>query len=395
MNPMNVITIGILLSKMREFMKTTKALIHDTARYTRSRSENEGSGRWEVISDDSASVHSGEERQRHEKEEPQHVGDQGSEKSSFEIAPSDRENEEDERPEPPPQGKDISELKEDIRKLRAEFYCLDAPRHCTRDPEVEYEEEVWIQCGVKGVIVPYRKSQGWISLRKRVIRIFKLKSQRWELKRKRQLSDGGKGWVRVEQPLRNMQDGIRYRVWIRNERKRAPGNRGGTTHGKPREEWHKYDQMQGGDLTTQTPPRPAGAPSVSTTGFNPEAEKRKGNVSLIERNEGKKPVALSQPTSKPRTETSSQFQRGTEDSSKSMPAGTTSRDGWTWTAAPEVASGTATGAREKFLAPPAEDRPQDKSAHEGKPVDEGKAKTRIPTAAEREANRLFYGTPEG
>jgi hypothetical protein len=44
---------------------------------------------------------------------------------------------------------------------------------------------------------------------------------------------------------------------------------------------------------------------------------------------------------------------------------------------------------------PGEDRPQDKSTHEGKPVNEGKAKTRIPTAAEREANRLLYGTPEG
>jgi hypothetical protein len=78
-------------------------------------------------------------------------------------------------------------------------------------------------------------------------------------------------------------------------------------------------------------------------------------VLSIERNEGRKPVTTSQATMQQK--------------------GTVSRDGWSWTADPEVVSDTATGAREKCLASPAEDWPQGRSTCKGKSGNGDKATT--------------------
>jgi hypothetical protein len=72
--------------------------------------------------------------------------------------------------------------------------------------------------------------------------------------------------------------------------------------------------------------------------------------------------------------------------------GTVSRDGWSWTADPEIVSDTATGAREKCLASPAEDRPQDRSTCKGKSGNGDKATTPTPRVGAPEAT-ILSGKP--
>jgi hypothetical protein len=95
---------------------------------------------------------------------------------------------------------------------------------------------------------------GWLSLRRRIILVFKLKGSRWELQRKRHLPEGKSGWTRVEQPLRDPEEDLK-----------APGVRLTTTHVTLLEDCGRF-QRQGGDKTTteKPTPRPDGKPSVQT-----------------------------------------------------------------------------------------------------------------------------------
>jgi hypothetical protein len=92
------------------------------------------------------------------------------------------------------------------------------------------------RCGTKKRSIPYRRSQGWASLRKKVIRIFGLKRASWELQGRRIDTSGQDGWRIMAQPLRQPGEGMWYRMVIRRNRRKSPGPRRGTTDGKL-EDW--------------------------------------------------------------------------------------------------------------------------------------------------------------
>jgi hypothetical protein len=248
-------------------------------------------------------------------------------------------------------------LEEEIARLReANSWAASRPGLLGSNPG-ESDRDVLVHFRKEMRYIPLTAKQGWASLRKRLIRVFKLKRSRWELRGRKIGTDGDGGWTVVEPPLRVICEDMEYRVVIKQWKEKIPGVKGGTTHGKPRKEWRLRKQRQGGPATTTTGKRPEGRPPEPTKGIEVERAVRK-EVLSIERNEGKKPVTTSQATTQQK--------------------GTTSRDGWVWTADPEVVSDEVTGAREKCLTPPAEDRPQDKSTCEGKSGNGDKAATPIP-----------------
>jgi hypothetical protein len=98
------------------------------------------------------------------------------------------------------------------------------------------DKRVEVYDGKKKRIIPWKRVQGWASLRKRMIHIFGLKRARWELQERRIGTPGDGGWTIVSPPL--LPDAEReYRVIRRKITKKAPGPRGGTTHGKPKKVW--------------------------------------------------------------------------------------------------------------------------------------------------------------
>jgi hypothetical protein len=261
MNLVNLTTMGILFSALRGFTRSIRALARGTARGGRKKVEEYGSQPWGAISTDSTPAPSEDEEHRQRGDDRPSDGDsQGPElRAHTEVLARKDGHQADEAEPVLHSATENEELRREIGQLCGQIATLKASRDDLRGLEAVDDEEVWIQCGPKRVIVPDRKSQGWPGLRKRIIRIFNLKDKVWELQRERLTRTGERGWTRVEQPLRNAEEGIQYRVWIKKKKRktRAPGIRGGTTHGKPRWSWSQYDQRHGGGLAiTDSSPRP-------------------------------------------------------------------------------------------------------------------------------------------
>jgi hypothetical protein len=239
-----------------------------------------------------------------------------------------------------------------------------------KDAAESDELHVFVRCGKKTWTLPWGRDQKWASLRKLLIRTFKLKNAYWELEERQFEAVGDDGWRKVLSPSNQPGRDMEYRiVRIRGWRRRAPGmsDRSRTTHGRPRNEWKVVYQRQGGPAATESAPRPDRAPPLPADGPKAGGVGRRGAARLIERNE-------SACTGREKVEGQSRGKRATED----IPT-------------PNILP----GAREKYLPPPAEDRPQATSTlKKGNLEKEDKPNKPIPKEAERVADRLLYGTPK-
>jgi hypothetical protein len=179
MNSTELMTIGVLFSLMRGFSKSIQARGHNTARFQQNTFES--AGKPEASFEDSEGSAAARPRgdkhwrkKRKRSEEPDSRGPDsrarpGSRRDSDETDSSGVE------PEPHTQ-EEIQILKAEISVLRAQVESLEAsrPRHLELERE-EADIHVLVHCGPKKRSIPFRQSQGWASLRKRMIRIFGLK----------------------------------------------------------------------------------------------------------------------------------------------------------------------------------------------------------------------------
>jgi hypothetical protein len=181
-------------------------------------------------------------------------------------------------------------LEEEIARLR-EAESLAASRsgpvgYCP--PGVEaFDVEVHFKKMKRSVTV--RENQGWAQLRKRLIRKFRLKGSRWELRKRHICAEGDGGWEVVDLPPRTIGEMDQYRIVVKKAKRQVPGVRD-TTQGKPRATWRLGNQRQGGPATTTTGKRPEERPPGPETGIRIERAKGR-EVLLIEWNEVKKPGA--------------------------------------------------------------------------------------------------------
>jgi hypothetical protein len=197
-------------------------------------------------------------------------------------------------PSGPTAERETQQLREEILALRETFEHLKGLNTALRDrirrwdekAEALNETRVFARCGTKGRTLLWNQNQKWASMRKRLIRTFKLKDSYWELEEKRFETVGDDGWRIVLPPLDQPGRDMEYRiVRIRRRRRRAPGMSDWSriTHGRPGNEWKVGYQRQGGPATIGSAPRPNGAPPWSADGPNAGGVGRRGAVSLMDR----------------------------------------------------------------------------------------------------------------
>jgi hypothetical protein len=167
----------------------------------------------------------------------------------------------------------------------------------------EEDEQVLVHCGTKRRIVPYRRSQGWASLRHRLTRIFGLKRAVWELQGRRVDTGAPRCWTVIAPPWRNTTECWAYWIIKKKSRGKHPDraavrHTGGLARSGRRVIRGREDQL---------PPRRArgdereNAPE-STKGDNLGSVQGR-TMPLIERHESAKPVALPGTTTKATTKT--------------------------------------------------------------------------------------------
>jgi hypothetical protein len=150
---------------------------------------------------------------------------------------------------------DTDALRRELEELREQVDSKDARPHCLPDPDDDGDEEVWIQCRAKSVIVPYAKSQGRAHHPDIPAEGEDLgASMREILTEWRNRLDASR--TSVEKPGEE----LAVQALIRRERRRAPGLRGGTTQDEPRWRWEERNQGKGIPAAAGPTPRPDGRP---------------------------------------------------------------------------------------------------------------------------------------
>jgi hypothetical protein len=124
---------------------------------------------------------------------------------------------------------------------------------------------------------------------------------------------------------------------ILEERKHSPGQKRGTTYGKPGDEWNRYNHTKGAPESPRSSPRPGGVPLVPTHGSRTGRVGRWEQVNLIDGNDGKNPDKPPRAATRPTTKTEDQSHQGMEDSPTPRRAVDASKWSCTLTAPAEVA----------------------------------------------------------